>query len=304
MRSFHNHTGINLTTAKMQLVEINFTGDEFVLENVDEDYFGEFLNFEDKETKIVNYLQNAFNEIIMRKPLKSKYVSFTLPHEFFYTVQIPFEHTLIHQDLIDHFHWELSVLYPEVLSDDLAVQYAGLERFNDSYSKALVVAIPKRFLKMLHNFCAQNSLKLKYVDNLHIASDNIIAFDHSLLDNDIVLSLYISPEYYSLNVIQNSRPMYFNMTKLDNAGEVVPLLKEELKRKEFGNFRNIIKSVISGENIPDSFLLRAKNELNINFERLNPFDKLKVNSDLTGKKFLAERAYSFSSAAGIAFRIV
>lgn len=304
MRSFHNHTGINLTRAKMQLVEINFTGDEFVLENVDEDYFGEFLNFDDKETRIVNFLQSTFNEIIMRKPLKSRYVSFTLPHEFFYSVQLPFEHTLMHQDLIDHFHWELSVLYPEVLSDDLAVQYAQIERINNTTLKALVFAIPKRFLRMLNNFCTQNNLKLKYVDNLHIASDNIIAFDHSIIENDIVLSLYVSPEYYSVNIVQNSRPLYFNMTKLENAGEVFPKLKKELKKKDFEAIGGISKSFISGENVPDSFLQRAKEELQLNFERLNPFDKLKINSDLSGKKFLAERAYSFSSAAGIAFRIV
>lgn len=288
----------------MQLVEINFTGDEFVLENIDEDYFGEFIRFDDKETKIVDFLQRTFNEIILRKPLKSRFVSFTLPHEFFYSVQIPFEHTLIHQDLIDHFHWELSVLYPEVLSEDLAVQFAHLQKVNDSSSKALVFAIPKRFLRLLNNFCAQNGLKLKYVDNLHIASDNIIAFDHSLLEDDKVLSLYISPEYYSLNIMQNSKPLYFNMTKLENASEVIPLLKEELNKKEIGEIGAAAKAFISGESVPESFLIRARNELGLSFEKVNPFDKLKINSDLSGRKFLAERSYSFSSAAGIAFRIV
>ncbi len=47
-----NNVGININETKIQVVELNNNGDEFRVENIDEEYFPELLNFDDKEGKI------------------------------------------------------------------------------------------------------------------------------------------------------------------------------------------------------------------------------------------------------------
>ena len=72
MNSLENRAGFNISSSKLQVVEINFESGQFELENVDEAYFNEPLNLEnDKETKIASVLQGAFDELLVRKPLKS-----------------------------------------------------------------------------------------------------------------------------------------------------------------------------------------------------------------------------------------
>src|SRR3989337_2859291 len=129
MTGYENHAGFTLSGSKLQVVEITNQDEQFFLENVDEAYFNEPLNFEkDKETQISALLQGAFNELIIRKALKSNSVSFTLPFELFYTAQLPYDNTLLHQDIIDEFRWELSVLYPFAQVKDLVIQYIEIEK--------------------------------------------------------------------------------------------------------------------------------------------------------------------------------
>ena len=96
MTGFENHVGITITNSKIQLVEIIFNNNRFYLNNVDEAYFNEPVNFDDdKETKISSRIQGAFNEILIKKPLESKSVSFALPFELFNSLQVPYDNTLL-----------------------------------------------------------------------------------------------------------------------------------------------------------------------------------------------------------------
>ena len=131
MTGFENHAGFTITDSKLQVVEVVYNGYQFILENVDEAYFNEQINFEkDKETKISALLQGAFNEIQIKKLLKSTSVSFTLPFDLFYIMQIPYDNTFLHQDLIEEFRWEFSVLYPHIKVDDLVIQYMEIDKNN------------------------------------------------------------------------------------------------------------------------------------------------------------------------------
>lgn len=88
MSGFENHIGFNISSSKLQIVEVNNIGEQFRLVNVDEAYFNDPINFEiDKETKISALLQGAFDELIIKKNLKSTSASFTLPFELFHTMQ-------------------------------------------------------------------------------------------------------------------------------------------------------------------------------------------------------------------------
>ena len=79
-----NQVGVNLTEDKIQLVEIVKKENKLFLENADEEFFEESIFENTKEAKYIHILQNAFNEIVLRNPLISTKISFTLPTNYFY----------------------------------------------------------------------------------------------------------------------------------------------------------------------------------------------------------------------------
>ena len=46
MAGFENHIGFNISSSKLQVVEVNYLGDQFKLVNVDETYFNDQIDFE------------------------------------------------------------------------------------------------------------------------------------------------------------------------------------------------------------------------------------------------------------------
>ena len=200
MNSFENHAGFNISSTRLQVVEINFKSDQFYLENVDEAYFNEQLNLEnDKETKINSLLQGAYNELLIRKPFKFNFASFTLPLDLFHIMQVPYDNTLLNQDLIEEFRWEYSILYPFLQIDDLVIQYIETDKNKiNEIGTAIVIAIHRKFLQIIHNFCSRNKLKIRFIDNAHIASDRSLFAGNVLIDKGLVLSVYFSDNNLSI----------------------------------------------------------------------------------------------------------
>lgn len=307
MSIFQNHIGVNISSSKLQLVEVLYNGDDFILENVDEEYFDEFLRFDQKETRITTLLQNAFNEVSMRHTFKSKNISFTLPHEFFKTVMLPFDNTLTSHDLTEQFKWELSMLYPETSSEELVIQHIQVEDCrNAAPDKAIIIGLYRKYLRILKNFSDQNNLTLKYVDNLHIASDRLITLDESISENELVLSVYVAGNLMSVSFLYNYNPVYFRIIHIEQAGEILSRLTHELAsiRNPDLDQKFITKAFISGDNIPDSLIEKAGASLKMPFHRPNPFEKIRINPDLFSRKIITEKPYSFSPAAAIAYRVV
>jgi Tfp pilus assembly PilM family ATPase len=307
MTGFENRAGFTISGSKLQLVEVISKAEQFVLQNVDEAYFNEPLEIErDKETKVVSLLQSAFNELIIKNPLKSSSVSFTFPFELFYTMQAPYDNTLLHEDLVEEFKWELSVIYPFIPVKDLIVQYVEIEKNTlTPFNTALVFAIQRRFLQLIHSFCGQNKLKLKFIDNFHTASDRALAASSPFMEKGIVMSLYLTNRFLSVFFFSDSKPVYHKVIPLTDASEIPALIKEELTSKEsFKISRNLIDAYyIAGDDLSSSFVQSLKDSVNIDLIHFNPFDKIKPESKLFSSKCYSERANSFSSAAGIAFRL-
>ena len=153
MAVFENHAGITITNSKLQVVEVVRKNDRFILENIDEAYYNETLNFNtDKETKISALIQGALNELLIKKTLTAYSISFTLPFEFLYMMQIPYEQTLLYNDLIEEFRWELSVLYPYVDANDLIIQFFDIDKNEFSgINSVFVLSTPRKYLKMLND---------------------------------------------------------------------------------------------------------------------------------------------------------
>ena len=314
MTNIENQTGLpsgqvgfTITNSKMQIVEIGYKDEQYFLENIDEVYFDEVINFEKcKDTKISALLQSAFNELIMRKPLSYSTVSFTLPFELFYVMQAPYENSLLHQDLISEFRWEYSVLYPYVNTKDLVIQYFEVEKNSIVSSNSVIaVSIARKYLQIISNFCSENNLKLKFIDNLHLASDRALSLSNSLAAKGLTLSLYISNKTISIIFLLFGRPVYFKVISHKDASELPATLVNEISNNESIslNKSSINAAFITGEEITTSLAATLSSLLDIEFICFNPFENITPNSKLFENQFYSEKYNSFSSAAGIAFRI-
>jgi Tfp pilus assembly PilM family ATPase len=300
---FLDHIGINITTSKIQIVQVSFSNNEFILENINEKYFSEFLDFNAEKTRIISLMQNAFDEISSKKNLRNKYYSFTLPQNVFRTVQLPIENTLLDFDLVEHFKWEYSVLFPEVSQDELVLQFIKVGEGNPS---AIISGTLKKYIEILKEFCDLYEANIKYVDNAHFASDNLLAYETGIPGNLFVLSLYLSNEYMSLDLLQNNKPVKFTTVPLRHSSEIIQVINKFIKNTRIlnNNDKLISRIYIAGDSIPDSLISGIKTEFNFEVCFVNPFNKIKHSSFLTDNKFISPGFNSFSSAAGIAFRLI
>lgn len=307
MAGFENHAGFTISNSKLQLVEVVYKNGQFVLDNVDEAYFNEPLNLEtDKETKISSLLQGAFNELLIKRPLKSSFASFTLPFELFNIMQVPYDNTLLHQDLVEEFRWELSLLYPYSANKDFTIQYIEVEKNNlIDFNSAIVIALARKYLQLILNFCANNNLQLKFVDNIHLASERALSISYPMANRGIILSVYFNNKYLSLIFSVDGKPVKLNVIPLTDVGEIPSLLlTETTSNASFKINRNSINAAfITGGEISGTIVQSLKNALGIEFISFNPFDKIKPEPALFDNKYFAEKFNSFSPAAGIAYRL-
>jgi Tfp pilus assembly PilM family ATPase len=200
MAGLYIHAGLNISSSKLQLVEIFGSHNEVRLENLNEVVFAEPINFKsDSERQILIQLQTAYDEIQLKKPIRSRKVSFSLPLDIFYIAQLPYDNTLLHRDLTEELKWEFSVLYPFIKPDDLILQYLEINK-NMIFTKntALVYAIERKHLKTLQKFCGQNNLSLGYIDNAHLSSERALALSDSFLNQGLRLSIFVSKNNLSI----------------------------------------------------------------------------------------------------------
>lgn len=307
MNSFENHAGFNIFSSRLQVVEINFKSGQFLLENVDEAYFNEHLNLEnDKETKINSQLQCAYNELLVRKSFKCNFVSFTLPLDLFKIMQVPYDNTLLNQDLLEEFRWEFSILYPHLPINDLVIQYIEIDKnkINEA-GAAIVIGIPRKFLQIIHNFCTFNKLKIRFIDNVHIASDRALFVSNILQTKGLILSVYYSGNNLSVIYSYDCKPVYFKIIPINDAGQITHLLLDEINNNKYiGVNKNIIKNAyIAGEDLSVSLAKSLSDAIGLDFNFFNPFTLIKPETNLRQNKCFIERYNSFSSATGIALRL-
>jgi Tfp pilus assembly PilM family ATPase len=306
LTGYGNHAGFNITSSKIQLVEINSKESGYTLQNIDEVYFDERLKLsEDKETKVLSVLQAAFNEILLRNQLKSKTASFTLPPEIFYNIQIPYDNTLLSQDLIDDIKWQLSVLFPHVFINDLVVQHLEIQknRFVD-HETILVSALKRKYLHWLKYFCEENNLKIKYTDNSHFAAEGALTSSISF-NESILLSLYVSSSILSLIFSFKGKPFLFKSVPYSSASEIPQIiLKETSPTEEVNLNRSMIDYFyITGEDITDSYVNSLNASAKLNFKIFNPFEQINPDPILFENELFSRKSNAFSPAAGIAFRV-
>lgn len=307
MAGLYVHAGINLSSTKIQLVEIFGTPDEVRLENLNEVEFKEPLNFKlDKENKILIQMQAAYDQMRLQKPIRSITISFSLPLELFYITQLPYDNTLLHRDILEEFKWEFSVLYPFIPPDEISLQYLEVER-NMVFTKntAIVYGIERKYLSILQRFCEQNNLKLGYIDNAHLSSERALALSDSFIKQGLRLSVFISKESLSNILSLDGKTIAQKVYTLKSTNDIRQLIEQDITPSKT---RNIMKGLvqagyITGDDLEDNFIQNLSNKIGISFIPFNPFDKLTPLKRIKESPLYSQKFNSFSAAAGIAYRI-
>lgn len=306
MNGFENRAGISVSSVKLQLVELSYETNRYSVSNFDEAYYSEPLNFTtEKSTKLSALLQGAFNEILIRKALKSKSVSFSLPLEIFYFLQVPVDSSLFHSELNDELKWELSVSYPFLNSDDLAIQYIEIpaNKFCGS-TTSLVSAIERKYLDLVNSFCTINKLKLRFVDNIHFASERTLAIQNDYSNSGIILSLYIANSSLSIMYAYDGKMISFKSIPFDSISSIAELIKDDIGHNKLLilNQSDISSAYVFGDDVTDGFVKSLADAIKIQLIKINPFTNFHIENNSSGLLYQRDKFNSFASAAGIAFR--
>ncbi len=305
MNVFENQAGISVSATRLQLVEISLNDDHSSISNFDEAYYTEPLNFQnEKTTKLSALLQGAFNEILIRKPLKSKSVSFSLPLDLFYFLQTPVDNSLLHSEMTDQLKWELTTAYPFINPDEMVFRFIEIpvNSFCDQPT-AIVSAINRKYIGIVNSFCEINKLKLRFIDNIHFACERTIPPVTPESDS-IQLSLFISNSNLSVMYTYNGNLLSFRVLRFDSISQVSEIIKNDVSQNKLlkisaGDIGNVF---VFGDDVTDGFVASLSTAINIKLIKLNPFINFRIENNSSGFNFQSERFNSFASAAGIAYR--
>lgn len=297
-----NQLGISLTEDKIQLVEIVNRDNSVYLENVDEEYFEESINENTKEGKFIHILQNAFNEIVLRKPVSSSKISVALPPQYFKIFKLPIDKNLTKNDVNEYIKWELTKLFPTDTNSIYSFQKIVLSSPSyESYKKVLVFAIDQSILKRIHKFCVRNNLKLQFVDNSLISSSTLI---HEEIKTQNVLSLLIENNYLSTFLFSKSdiifeKNIHFN--SVPDISENIKSIIEEIYSAKLIN--GIDKIYIFGNNVTKELCNDINATTEIEVEKAKPFNTINISSELQESKYVVDLSEKFAASASVAFRI-
>lgn len=305
MPLFENHVGVSVSSSKLRLVELIFSNNEFYAENVDEVDFREVLDPSDFNENSVNVLRSALNKLISQNNLKSNFVSFCLDPEFFEIIEVPYENTLLKNDLTDQFRWELSKLRPSLNPEDYLIQSIELQKtIYKRENQAAILFLHKNILRSLKNISVESNLELKYVDYSHTSAN-----------------------------------LFFKVLKVPQTSEGISILKSEgcisviylsdlkpaaviKKRYSNGEFENVIEKVFMylqqqeidlpklsfayycSDDISESELSDIEHQIHFTPDVINPFKSLNFSDNFSSKVDITKNSSRFASAAGVALRLL
>ena len=304
MNEIQNCVGIDITYSKLQFVEIERRNNSYLVENLGQTYFSPQVDFKEmNESTPLDQLQTAYQEIVIRHPIKSNFVSFTLPQELFITVQLPYDANLTHDEIKEEFNWELSQLFPFVKVDELAIKFYELNgTLHSGKNNALIVALNKKYLMLIKSFCQKNNLTPKLVDSSAITANGFI---NNFINGEKrkLIHLFNSRHSISLFINIESKPSYVKVFPKQDEKFLSKIIYE-LTRE---NIRAIItnpsvKALITGEDLESELISEIGRATELVFERINPFEILKFKSDFKNTEIIPEQFGSFISSAAIATR--
>lgn len=303
MSVFQNHVGISLTSSKLNLVEISYSDKNYIVTNIDEEYFEEFLDFNYKETKFVSILQQAFDNILLRNHLNSSFISFSIPSDEFCFFEIPIENSLHREDLEQHLQWEFSVLFPTLKYEDYVFRSFNIEKTENNNSK-IITCLPRKIISMLNLFANRNKLQLKYIDNEHFASASAVAYGTNTEDINL-LSVNINDNCFSLLLTKNQDPIYFSKKSFSKISEFNSLFDDlvSILISKYNERYPVQKTVLFGNKNNQEIKNLIEQKTNSILLEINPFEFIKTAEKVKVSNLLKTKPYRFAPAIGMAARL-
>lgn len=307
MTTLENRSGIYITSTKIEYVEFVFRNQEYVLEYLDEAYFDEELQLQvDKETKLLSKLQAAFNEISAKHKVNAKSLYISLPPECFHIMRVPYDNTLLRQDLLTQFTWEFSQLYPQEPAEEYAIQFYEIEdpHFTErDYS--IITALHRRYLRVAKSFAQKNSFLLEAVRYAHFSGDSALLLNYPAVNEGIYISLLLENSYLSFELLMNGKPVYLRKRHLKNEGELRQVLKSEIETLSQYNVEpgQISSAFLFADRLTPSFVSSLEENTGLKIFPVNPFKRFTIQAKLSTSKVLKEHFYSFAPAAGACYRL-
>jgi Tfp pilus assembly PilM family ATPase len=297
--------GINLTASRLQFIETEEESNKIFISNIGQTFLSPSINFDESVDEIIlPQINNAFDEIKIRNGFKSAFIFFTLPPELFFTIQLPYDSNLNQKEIREEFSWEISELYPFIRIDELALKFYELDNsLLPGKNNALVVALPKKFLVLIKNFCLLNNLQPRLVDNASIAANTFINSVNGQLNRTSGVNLYNSKNSITLFINILSKPAFvkvFTKQKYDVITTVIRELMQEKFNKIFS--QTSCSYLISGEDLNNDILMQIEEETKLKFDFFNPFDFIKLKSESSNLEIPYDHHSSFTPIAGIALR--
>ena len=304
MNEYQRCAGINITSSRLQFVEIEKKSDDLLIDNLGQTFISPPIKFnEQNETSIQEQLQVAFYELNVRNPIKSKTISFTLPPELFIIIQLPYEPNLNQSEIREEFNWEISQLFPFISVDDLAIKFYELEgNLLPGKKNALVVALNKKYLLQIKSFCLKNNLTPKLVDNASITANSFVNYYYNG-NKSATINLFNSRSSVTFFFNIAAKPAYVKVFQKQEKNYINKIIEEISKEKFKDAVDHQFKSaILSGENLEGDLLSEIGRGTGLVFEHLNPFEIIKMKSDFANNEISPDQFSSFISATGIASR--
>jgi hypothetical protein len=305
MNEMQRCAGINITASRLQFVEVEKELNQLLISNIGQTFISPPINFEDQvEANIQTQLQTAFDEIKIRNPIASSFASFTLPPELFITIQLPYDGNLNQNEIREEFNWEISQLFPYISIDELAIKFYELGNdFLPGKNNALVVALNKKYLIQIKNFCSRNNLIPRLVDSSPIAANSFINNNTGSLKESITINVFNSRYSVTLIVNVSSKPGYVKVFQKQDDG-IISSIINELSQAKFSEVlsKPFTNAIISGEDMGIDSLSELQIATGLEFKKFNPFDIVRFKSEFQNHELSSEQFSSFTSATGIASR--
>ena len=296
--------GFNVTSSRLQFVEIEKISEKLLITNLGQTFITPSINFEENgDSVLATKLQTAFDEITIKNPIKISAVSFTLPPELFITIQLPYDNNLTQADITEEFRWELSKLFPFISAEEYAIKFYELEKgLLPGNFNALVVALNKKYLLLLKNFCIKNNLSPKLVDNASVTANGFLN-NYFFIKDSVTVNIYNSNNTVTLFINISSKPVYvkvFRKASDDFNSMIIDALSEEkIKNVVNGSIRH---GFFSGDDISAEVLSQFKQSTGLEFVKFNPFQNIELKTDLENLGILPDQYNTFTAATGIAAR--
>lgn len=305
MPLFENHVGISVSSNKLRLVELIFLNNEFYAENVDEVDLTEEIDANNFDENSVNVLRSSFNKLISQNNLKSNFVSFCLDPDFFEIIEIPYESTILKNDLTDQFRWELSKLKPSLNPEDYLIQSIELQStvFKRT-NQAAILFLHKNILRSLKKISAESNLELKYVDYSHTAA-NLFFKVLKVPQTSEGISILKSERYISVIYLTDLKPAAV-IKKHYADGEFEKEIKKVFEYLQHHNIEleKLSFAYFCPNKISDNEINTIEEQLHFTPDIINPFKSINFSKSFNSEVDITENPSRFASAAGVALRLL